>query len=395
MRKFFPFSRRRSEFYEFHGFSNDIILVVFEQCSPRDLLHLSMTCKHFQELIRAHQFLWEVALVNVSGGGCPRVPALPKVTAKGNYTHEAYAQFIFGGGICSRPSCNKNTNTNPFHPLVGQPYDFLFRFRACSSRCKKQIEDNGVIQDVTRKRDNAEWGNWLPRELSDDSEPFYMYARKAVEEAEEERRQAEIVDSGEVRFEAKFPIRSGIDLDKERKRRARSHDAIQQNATLLLKWQKLYLSERERVSRLNSDFVQKMASSVNKKATGIKRTPTMGRLLDAFNRDLAPLTFTIWRQNRTAILEELESISQGAFPAGVTIHRHEKVRCPHCLGSGRRFKAQILAIHIIDKHPGIDPSTLGPAVVPKGKRYCLECPGSHKLYAIHDLQKHKETAHSS
>ncbi|KAJ7651096.1 hypothetical protein FB45DRAFT_889627 [Roridomyces roridus] len=268
------------------------------------------------------------------------------------------------------------------------------------------LEAEWIIHDISRKRDNADWGKWLPRELSDDSEPFFCYSLMDVEDAKAEREQAESVDSGEVRYDAEFPIRSGKELNKECRRRARSRKAIQENAASLLDWQKLYLAEHQRVSRLNADFIKKKISK--KKASRIKRTPTMCRLLFAFNRDLEPLTWTggifpqipvrppnipsVRVQNREAILAESVSVlmsKPAPNPAEVHLHPNDKIICPHC---SSRHRVKDLGSHIVVKHPGIDPSTI-PGVVPPGKKYCLDCSGSCKLYTIDGLEDHKEAMH--
>ncbi|KAJ7651078.1 hypothetical protein FB45DRAFT_889573 [Roridomyces roridus] len=363
MRKIIPFSLRPKHFhvfYEFQGFSNDIILVILENCSPHALIQIFMTSKPLNAIILAHPRLWDVVLVNIARGGCPRVPALPTVTASGNYTHRAYIQFIFGGGECSQPQCETVNVANPSHPLVGQPFDFLFRFRSCSKSCKSSIDANLIRQDLIHKYDNADWGKWLPRDLSGDSEPVFFYSELDVADAQAEREQAQIVDSGEVRYDANFPIRSRRQLDQECRRRAHSRDAIQQNAKSLRKWQKLYLAEHQRVNSLNTEFVKKMAVTVSKKASGIQRTPTMSRLLFAFNRDLELLTLTVWTQNRAAILVELESMSQGAFPSEVQLRPEDKIPCPLC-SNCRLHRLDSLGAHVIAK------CVMRPSVRPKGK----------------------------
>ncbi|KAJ7505704.1 hypothetical protein B0H11DRAFT_1975738 [Mycena galericulata] len=372
-------------FFIFNQFPKDIGLAILEHCSPFDLIQLEKTSRFLRSFIRAHQHLWVAAQVNVSRNKCHRVPALPAVEASGNYSQTAYARRIFAGGKCSW--CAKWT------PLL--PFNFTFRFRACSPACKALLSsDASIFVDKARKYENFSWGNWLPRveERIANEAPFYAYSKKAIKDAERERHQSVGIDAGNsFRDPRGYPARSVQRLNQECERRARSRDVIHKNASALDKWRAAYISERESVSRANFQFLKRLSSHENKKVQGIIRCPTVARIFFAFNRDLAMITSTVWIHNKAAILAELKYMREGVTPAGMVLRPNDKMRCAYC---PRLIKVKGMGDHVVDMHKGQNPDTI-PSVPESTTKHCSGCPDSKRVFTTRGLADHKLNKHSN
>ncbi|KAJ7932112.1 hypothetical protein B0H13DRAFT_2520669 [Mycena leptocephala] len=83
-----------------------------------------------------------------------------------------------------------------------------------------------------------------------------------------------------------------------------------------------------RLPRKKIDFIRRVSAVENKKHHGILRCPTMTRIFAAFNRDLALITETVWRENLSIIRAEFKYMLDAMIG-----RRNDKVRCSYCLRS--------------------------------------------------------------
>ncbi|KAL1743798.1 hypothetical protein HDZ31DRAFT_40101, partial [Schizophyllum fasciatum] len=150
------------------------------------------------------------------------------------------------------------------------------------------------------------------------------------------------------------------------------------------------------------------------------RTPTGGRLFDAFRRDLELIDNCSWKTASKFMLREAELIAEGdmsKFPEGFQICESDMVLCPVCMASkagqfGRMFKRplaqktrqldkirswrldgtrlQVKGIkeHFAVKHPGVPPPPTPGLLV-----RCNLCPHKTQTYGRQGLISHKRHIH--
>ncbi|KAJ7932130.1 hypothetical protein B0H13DRAFT_1956626 [Mycena leptocephala] len=370
--------------FVFNKFPMDIGLAILEHCSPSDLVQLEIVSKGLRAFIRSNMHLWTAALGNVSRGECPGVPSLPVVEASGNYSQSAYALFIFGGGSCSW--CSKWTEL--------QPFQWIFRFRACSSPCKDLlISDVNLYFDTTKQYDDHSWGKWLPRmmRIQQSGDIIHVYSTRATKYATRELEQAFGVDRGNSRRDPLgFPCRTVAQLKEECAKRERSRPALHRNGLQLEEWQKRYVQQKSIVFCENFEFIKRVSAVENKKHQGILRCPTMARIFAAFNRDLALITETVWRENLPIIRAEFKYMLNGVLPDGMVGRRNDKVRCSYC---PRLIKVKGMADHVVDKHKDQNPDVI-PFIPKRDEKHCPECPDLKRLFTKRGLRDHTLYKHS-
>ncbi|KAJ7609652.1 hypothetical protein FB45DRAFT_1123916 [Roridomyces roridus] len=259
----------------------DICLNIFGFCSPFDLAQLSLASKFLRAFSQRNNHLWNFAFLNICRGQCPPLPPPPIVEASGNYSPEACALWIFGGGLCT-------------------------------SKCKGELlfQGNALWHDKKHQCRNE----WLPREAYtlDGPELVYRYSLRAVERAQSERVQATAVSFGSSwRHPERIPVRNTEQLDLECVLRARDRLPIAQNARELRIWQKLYFDEKDIVERANLLFIKSMSMAEREKVQGVLRCPAALGVFKAFNRDLELITTTVWAQIRALTLSQLEYMENG------------------------------------------------------------------------------------
>ncbi|KAF7297604.1 hypothetical protein MKEN_01383300 [Mycena kentingensis (nom. inval.)] len=331
----------------FHVFGDlplDVGLGIFSLCSPFDLVQLAATSKSNRTLIQAHAYLWESAHV---------------IETSGNYSQEAYVLWVFGGGPCSH--CAKPTTSLPFH--------FLFRFRACSSRCEKILMSEHLYFCSAGQFDALAYTKGLPRLTEVNPWMTTHYAPlKAVKNAKHEANAATQI----TKFK-NFSLR-GHRPPAFCTFKRRTLPELEESANELQDWRDLYLAEFLVVSEANNAFVVKMAKDKQVKVTRLHDAPTMKQLVDAFNRDLELLTPHVWTQHAPKIFEELKDRPSG------------KNRCTLC---NRTVSSLGLEAHMFDSHKNqvSDMNT-------KGKAHCKDCPDSKRLYTREGLEEHRRVCHS-
>ncbi|KAJ7484980.1 hypothetical protein B0H11DRAFT_2279269 [Mycena galericulata] len=388
MRNFSParFPTSDASFTVFNRFPMDIGLEILEKCSPFDLAQLARTSTFLRSFLRVNSHLWKTAQVNLAQGDCPPLPAPPVVEASGNYSQFAYALWLFDGGPCTW--CSKWTDSQPCH--------FLFRFRSCSPRCRGILfSDVCMSTDKAKKYDDFFWGKWLSRKGQElpNGQVTYTYSTQATKDALRERHQAIGVDGGNSWRDPKgFPVRTSQQLDAECDLRRLSRPAISKNAEELDAWYEAYVAQRAVVQKSNFNFLKGLCIEENKKVQGVLRCPTMARLFFAFNRDLQPITHTVWTQVRDLVLAELKFMGEGVFPEGVATRPNDKVRCTQC---NQLLRAMSMADHVLSKHKGRNADTSacdGPEAKAR-ESHCRDCPSSRRLFTERGLRDHQLNKH--
>ncbi|KAF7297621.1 hypothetical protein MKEN_01385100 [Mycena kentingensis (nom. inval.)] len=354
----------------FHVFGDlplDVGLGIFSLCSPFDLVQLAATSKSNRTLIQAHAYLWESAHDNIARGECPRLPTRPVIETSGNYSQEAYVLWVFGGGPCSH--CSK--------PTTSLPLDFLFRFRACSTPCSRILMSRQHVHYCSPAEFKAlPYSIGLPHIAREEpSTEIYVYTSlKFVTNAKHEATAAKQFNNRGYRPPASstFKRRSQAELDAEYLRRDRSRPAIEKNASELNSWRDTYNAQHAIVAAANKDFIARMAKEERINAARLGRTPTLKQLKHAFDRDLEPLTLSVWNHNRSAIVDELGP---------------KKVVCQHC---GNAYHEAGFITHLFDCQDGKQRSLFEQI---KKKVLCEQCPDSRRLYTKEGLEDHRVAQH--
>ncbi|KAJ7907898.1 hypothetical protein B0H13DRAFT_1879122 [Mycena leptocephala] len=269
-----------------------------------------------------------------------------------------------------------------------QPVNFVFRFRACSSKCKAKIVFSSM--HVPKEHDNLHWGKWLPREIyvQENGETTHLYSIRAKKDAELERQQAIAWTLATHNFcllkrDRNADVESAPGLHSSRLvyfTRDCSFLTTHQNAFELETWHELYIAERELIFHKNLETLKGFALTENKKIQGVLRCPTIAPLFRAFNRDLTLITHTVWMQHRKRALVELKVLAEGVFPPGMVARRNVKIRCAHC---PRLLRVWAMASHLADKHQDTDIDAM-PATTP-----CPDCPGSKRMFTNRGLMDHR------
>ncbi|KAJ7641661.1 hypothetical protein FB45DRAFT_1022395 [Roridomyces roridus] len=360
---------------------SELPLDIFGFCSPFELVQLLLTSKFLRTFIRRNNRLWASSFSNISRGDCPPLPPPPVVEASGNYSVSSYVLWIFDGGFCSW--CDTWTTAQPFH--------FLFRFRACSRKCRSGLlHGSSFLHDKRNMCASSPWAQWLPREAYT-VEGIYRYSRKAIEEAEAEREQAAAVDGGSFwRHPSSITVRNSKELDSDCILRARDRPRLSQNAAELEIWQSAYFDEKAVVERANLAFMKRMCMAENKKVQGVLRCPAASSVFDAFNRDLELLTTTVWAQIRTLTLAQFKSMQEGVFPPSIAPRRTDMIKCEHC---DYLALADIMHSHVRDVHnlvPDYQVSAETKIRRP-AEILCPDCPFSRRSFNERSLRDHQRS----
>ncbi|KAK6996770.1 hypothetical protein R3P38DRAFT_2565269 [Favolaschia claudopus] len=339
-----------------------------------------MVSSFLRRLIRDHEpHCYKTAYGYIARGWCQSVPPPPVIDAGGNYSHRAYATFLFGGGPCTW--CSKHTDE--------VPCSWLFCFRACSTACNKQLfSEANMFSDKNKQYDGHPFGKWLPRITQSlvPGESIFTYSSRAIKRANREQQQSYRVAGGRtVLKDLEFPRRNVEQLNEEYSKRARARPVLLQHGLEVERWQKPYLQERNAIAEVNSKYIKLLCQVEHKKLQGIMRCPTMAKLFNAFNRDLELITFTVWAQNRNIILTELKVMTHGILPAGTLARHNDKIRCSYC---ARLIAVQGMADHVVDKHRNESADDI-PFIPAREEKHCPLCPESKRVYSKRGLKDHR------
>ncbi|KAF7311979.1 hypothetical protein MIND_00209700 [Mycena indigotica] len=351
----------------------EILLEVAFKCSPVDIIHLEQTSKNLRNFIHQHkQYILKEAHKNLARGRCPPLPDCPIVQASGNFSHSAYANWVFGAAPCS--VCSSITYSTPVN--------WALRLRACSKYCRTVLASKPAIYiDNSGELTKSAFGQWLPRSSS---RPPYLYFREHIKRARLERDQVIAVLNGCQRQSTlEIPRRTWDQLQAEYAKREADRPILEKNAVELERWLPIYRVEKAVVEKRNLERVQLLAQVENVRAAEITSTPTMKHILFAFARDLAYITYSVWIDNRSRILAEIENRRQEKLACafchqlvnfkGFIYHMYrshpKENRCPveGCNKKQKVMNGEGLAAHFRAKH----------RAVPKLEQYRVDCFHDH------------------
>nr|GAT50445.1 predicted protein [Mycena chlorophos] len=335
---------------------------------------------------RSNQHIFDYARYNVARGRCPPLPARPILEATRFYSHTAYASFVFGESPCS--ICSK-----PTHHI---PTDFHLRFRACSGDCKDKLDsllvlDRSEFEFELPGLQIPDWRSGLPCVTRNHALGIvlYMVERRAAQRAIDEHADALAVTAGRPRPHGLMFRRRNIEeLHLEYAKRINDTAELAANSSQLKQWTPLYLTERQLVRDCNLLLLKRVARAENFRLRRMFGCPAFQRVFRAFNRDLALITYSVWMQHREVVLSFVTSRAVAA--AGKT---RKDVQCPYC---ARSFTTAALSVHVVAKHPDVDPDALPvkPAAM-DGKLHCRDCPQSTRVYSKEGLADHRRAKHST
>ncbi|KAJ7056799.1 hypothetical protein C8F01DRAFT_362038 [Mycena amicta] len=385
----------------------EILLEMLCICSPVDLVQLENTSKPLREFIHANRRrIWSSACKSLARGKSPPLPECPVVQASGNYSYAAYITWIFGPSLSHCSICSVMTNA--------PPTDCRLRLRVCSKGCLKAlggphhmvVDTEGVLNN--HQDANACFGRWLPR-VWQASDGAYMYFKKHIKRANLELNQATAVSNGCRRHGTPgIPRRTLNELISEHAKREADRPLLEKNAAQLETWQDLYSVEKSKIEKLNLKRVDILARAEDRRASDIVSAPTMKAVLAAFNRDLAHITFSVWMQNRSQVLNEIDAkqneqvacafcrrlVNVKEFASHMYQQHRKDTRCPvfACPKKQQVMTRPGLAEHLLAKHRDVLVSEDAGKLL---LQHCEECPGSTRLFTLHGLRDHVSQRHAS
>ncbi|KAJ7102874.1 hypothetical protein C8R44DRAFT_746842 [Mycena epipterygia] len=303
-------------------------LMIFYYC-PFELAQIATLSRNLESLLTDYLSLWDLTRNNIAYGSSPQLPPPPTVQAAGNYSNLAYSLWLFCGGPCS--VCSS--------PTMASPACFFLRSRVCSVKCAKVLPTRQT-ESLTWHHTSV-WGSWLPRIPSQPGVSTILrltFSTRQIDRAEREHHHAYLVDIGKAKPTDEFRPRTSSELAAEWALRAQSLPALQQNAERL------------------TACVKTMAANKGVKVRLIMRCPTMARVFNAFNRDLATITHAVWFHLVPIISAAVQLMLLGTFSPEVRIRPYDRIRCPHC---PKILRTSGMAAHVLDKHIQKNPDAQG------------------------------------
>ncbi|KAF7301255.1 hypothetical protein MIND_00690300 [Mycena indigotica] len=318
----------------------DILLFIFEHCSPYDLVQLNASCRTFRGLIRDQPHLWDRAFYNMARGDSPALPPCPVIRSAG-YSIPAYISWIFGGGPCSVRECEKFSNSLPF--------DFVWGFRACSPDCRDKLtSEEYLYYDWNCNFRSLGMFAHLPRTMVFyDGMTIDLYPKKAI------------ITSGVSLARGTRPTRRPLQTPVTGQDRQR----LDKNASGLKNWKVKYLVEKEAVTQANMKFILKQADENLEKAKELLQYKAVRAAVAVFSRDLQLLTECVW--TLLGIPAELK-----ASPGPIAV-LPSKQRCGDCPDLDRLFTPEALESHQLRRHPH--------RIV---QQPCVDCPSTSSSYTF-------------
>ncbi|KAJ7666577.1 hypothetical protein DFH06DRAFT_1184199 [Mycena polygramma] len=314
----------------------DILRLVLLYCSVVDLCRLRPLSRWTKRAVDTGP-VWSAARKRLD-----RMPPPPIVTASGSWTETAYARMVFGPGKC--------TVCTLFNDNI--PACFSLGVRFCSRRCREAFgsEDKYVLLPHWRTMAARTAGSFadvpglldlLPSEYGDPQKDI----PSAMKSSEEELWQAAQVDGGgPLPLRPKFVVRTTAELQEEWEKRYHSWEVLKVNGQALTEWLGRYendgvwayedgkLLTRCDVNSVNLKRVAEFARKHKLPLRRATRTPTMWKVLAAFNRDKT----LIDEKSMRDILPDVEfDILYDETHTGKRSARFGRVyipdiKCPHC-----------------------------------------------------------------
>ncbi|KAF7301233.1 hypothetical protein MIND_00688100 [Mycena indigotica] len=359
----------------------DILLFIFEHCSPYDLVQLNATCRTFRSLIRDQPHLWDYSFHNMARGASPALPPCPLIQSAG-YSIPAYITWIFGGGPCSVQECEKFSKALPF--------DFVWGFRACSPDCEVKLTSEEYLHyDWNCQFRTLGMFRHLPHvKVVSHGMDVDLYPKQAIVTSG-------MTLTGNIQI---MPLQTPITTQ--------DRQLLDDNASELKSWKTNYLVETKAVTRANMEFILKRANEDLEKAKKLLQYKAVRAAVAVFSRDLQLLTECVW--TRLDIPTELKA----HCPIDILAAQPDKQCCGDCPNSKRLFTPQSLESHQLAKHPHLVvkqpcPEEFAPYAFKAHRlsrhpamaqplanlKRCVDCPALNRLFTEDSLEHHQQAKH--
>ncbi|KAF7298421.1 hypothetical protein MKEN_01367200 [Mycena kentingensis (nom. inval.)] len=279
---------------------------VLKQCSLFDLAQLSLSSPDWKTFIDKNAFLWAVACQNFAVGSCAALPRRPDIQCEdgaGKYSDLAYALWMFGGGKCS--SCGKFTKRH----LVSYRLNWRSCSRDCTLAAKKKLLYWEKDIDASQVDASRPWAD-VPAHtiIQHENKSTREYSLKSFVAVRDDWERASAAAWGMK------PLAEGAkslgQLRAELSRRKSESLNLLQHSDAMHSWLAGYHTQRGTVYHLNLDFIRKVSISEKIRFKTMLRTPTLTAIFYAFNRDLEPLTDSVWKNIRKTIRSQVHAQAQ-------------------------------------------------------------------------------------
>ncbi|KAM5534010.1 hypothetical protein V8D89_012330 [Ganoderma adspersum] len=251
--------------------------------SPRDILSLSRTSKHFCTILvnnRSTNFIWR----QVRAQAYPN--RIPDFTP--NFTEASYAAFLFDSKLCE--VCQKKTK-EMYH-------SFALRGAVCDKPKCLLTWQQQVIYRVT-SRDEVEYpefSHWIPRlEFGDGAHTGKVFVRKSDWQAA-------------VNEHKKVHLLGGAALEAYVKKTQALADALPAQIELfksLREWGRSYEIIRKHIPKSNNELAQTFAKENGWPVRDLLQAPSYSAIQNTKNRSLASVTRADFEQVKDRVKEEI------------------------------------------------------------------------------------------
>ncbi|KAJ7694787.1 hypothetical protein B0H17DRAFT_1198948 [Mycena rosella] len=325
---------------KFHDLSTEIKYAIAYACSPLDLvkfLRMNRQCRRIADLLRC-------SIVKI-GGPTLDLPAslLPGVIV-----------FFFGTSLCW--TCGKQTDTYPL--------SFSLCIWVCNDQCKEDLYNRSskladrfatIPSRAELKGDNVlleyieSWAPFLERSVNGRKVYSSQQLRAAISLLSNTIEVVASKNAGQHSPNARSL------LLEEWSQRASDLPVLQICANRMIAWRKTYEKDRKKCSTSNDRIVKTISTYYyGLKLKSLRRSPTLLRTLDLYNKDLDAFTFTAFSGIRIAVHAELRDL-ESAAPRRVSrgtenaprIAVGEFLPCPLSI---KKYGAEGLAMYNAAKH---------------------------------------------
>ncbi|KAJ7449276.1 hypothetical protein FB451DRAFT_1187368 [Mycena latifolia] len=167
----------------------------------------------------------------------------------------------------------------------------------------------------------------------------------------------------------------------------RANENFFQCANRMLYWQTTYQKEREKCSAANNRIVKNIPHYYRGlKTKSLRRSPTLIRILDIYNKDLDTFTFHAFAGISSTVYSEIRHVA----PAIPVLNPQTEIECRFCIPAKPQctYRTQSLLQHIFKIHPEEFPQARRELQLPPSDSFCPACPLSVRIYGVEGLAMH-------
>ncbi|KAK7039377.1 hypothetical protein R3P38DRAFT_2899204 [Favolaschia claudopus] len=249
----------------------ELILMILRYCSPMDLVVLSQIAV-FRCVLDQNRSCWAEARSTMS------LPDPPF-----SMSEEEFARTLFEGGSCD--ACGIYTE----EPMLSH----ALNIRCCSSCSSTALNYRtlpGLMTVSAAKIPKSAGTRWAPREsVKTGGSVFRQSDVKVLEECHRVLHESNSADNGDKEYVSEL-------IYEEAKK------------SIILKiWQKQYLESKASFAARNLEFLKDVAVTVQVKRSKLLLSPTLKRVVAAFDRDLEEMRITDWSIIRPRVMAEIKT----------------------------------------------------------------------------------------